>query len=255
MTREEREYNIPFTAMVAPGSTPNFGLDSLFRQTLRVGTEAPDFRGRLLDGGEVVLSSFRGRSFVYLVFGPMTGPPVVVNVRAAKPSLVELYAEYHSKGFKFFWVYTRETHVGRFITTHASFEQKLAHARRFQEEDGVTFPIVVDSLAGEIHKRFGDPVNMSYLINLDGIIVYKSDWTDTAELPGAFDNLLRWEEAKKRGVAPKVLYVEKLHYMPRGNEIDPEAYQRVLERAGPEARADMKQAFGVDPHSWQREKQ
>jgi len=241
MTKEEADYNAyVMSRFRRPEASANSGLESPFRHTVKVGTEAPDFNGRLLDGGEIALSRLRGQALVYLVFGPMTCPPCMVNIRGARPSLVELYTEYQPKGFEFFWVYTRETHVGESITRHASFEQKLAHARLFKDEYEVTFPIIVDSLSGEIHKKYGNPVNMSYLIDRDGMVVYKSDWTDTAELPGAFDNLLSWEASKKSGVVSKVVYVEKLHYMLRSNEIDLEATRRVLQRAGPQSAEDIR---------------
>ena len=61
-----------------------------------------------------------------------------------------LAAEYSEHGFDSLFIYTREAHPGEILPHHTSFAQKLAMARRFQEEQGVRRRILVDALDGAV---------------------------------------------------------------------------------------------------------
>ena len=57
-------------------------------------------------------------------------------------------------------------------------------------------PILVDDFAGTMHRAYGLLPNMTYLIDRDGIVVYKSDWGDAQELDGVCASLVRVDEMK-----------------------------------------------------------
>jgi len=187
------------------------GLIKSFRSRAPLGESAPEFSGELLDGGEFRLSGFRGRKSVLLVFGSIACPPCVTNISANTPSLVSLYAQYRD-AVEFCYVYTREAHPGRKIGPHTGMGMKKANAAKLRQEEGMTFPLVVDSMEGTIHQSYVDPQfnNSVFLVNRAGIIVYKSAWLDTSELPQVLDDVKLWDERGTTDKAIKKTYSERI---------------------------------------------
>lgn len=157
--------------------------------------------------------------------------------------LNQLCQRYKDRGFQFFTVYVREAHPGENIPEHTSFPQKVSLAERCKQEDEITVPVLVDSLNGQLHRDYGLLPNMIYVINRQGIIVYKSDWTDADELEGLFENMIGWEEAKNQGRHFRVAYAQRLRCV----ENDLETSKMVLQRAGEKAVKDYKKATGRAP--------
>ncbi len=166
------------------------------------------------------------------------------------PLLTQLYRKYRERGFEFFIVYTREAHPGENYPHHTSIEQKRHHARQLRELDQVTIPILVDDLQGTVHKAYavhkayGGISNMIYLIDRQGIIVYKSDWTDAHELEGMCESLVRLDEMKARKV-PIIRsgISERLHWIP----MEPAHRERIYRRSGEKAIRDFANARGYLP--------
>ena len=162
------------------------------------------------------------------------------------PPLTELYQKYRAKGFEFFIVYVREAHPGENFPHHSSFEQKLAHARKLRELENVSLPILVDDIEGSTHKAYGLLPNMVYLVDRDGVIVYKSDWTDAHELDGMCESLVRLEDMKARQVPIIRKGVsERLHWIP----MDPQHRERIYRRSGEKAIQDYFNARGHLPYA------
>lgn len=159
---------------------------------------------------------------------------------AEVPPLEKLWHQYRDRGFEFFILYVREAHPGEKVPHHASFQQKVGHASRYRDEENISLPILVDNLEGQLHKEYGLLPNMIYVINKQGIIVYKSDWTDADELTDLFENMIRWEEAKEQGQPFRLSYGERLRIV----QEDPGVRKRVYERAGQKALEDYKKATG-----------
>lgn len=167
------------------------------------------------------------------------------------PPLTKLYEKYQSKGFEFFIIYAREAHPGEGFPHHTSFDQKLDHARKLRELEGVRIPILVDGLNGPVHQAYGMRPNMIYLIDREGVIVYKSDWTDAHELEGMCASLVRLDEMKaqqvpiiRKGVS------ERVHWIP----MEPALRERVYRRSGEKAIRDYQNAMGHLPYAFDREK-
>ena len=167
------------------------------------------------------------------------------------PPLTALHAKYRSKGFEFFIVYVREAHPGENFPHHLSYEQKLAHAGKLRELERVGLPILVDDIEGSTHKAYGLLPNMVYLIDRDGIIVYKSDWTDAHELEGMCESLIRLDDMKARRV-PIIRQgiSERLHWVP----MDPQHRERIYRRSGEKAIRDYFKAKGHLPYATDAEK-
>jgi hypothetical protein len=158
----------------------------------------------------------------------------------------EVYQQYRQHGFEFFYVYVREAHPGEKITAHKSFEEKVANACRLKDEEGVTIPILVDTLDGEVHQRYGasDGSNSTcprlMVVDKEGRIVFKSTWADANELRVALDALRERERLLAEGFDLKEARIEKFHFPLR----DLPERQRVLSRAGEESIRDWKVVYG-----------
>ena len=165
--------------------------------------------------------------------------------------LQKLQAQYSSRGFEMFFVYTRESHPGENYPHHSSYEQKLQHARELCQREAVTVPILVDDLSGTVHREYGLLSNMIYLINREGIIVYKADWTDHYELAGMCEDLLRLDDMKTKGVPIiRSSRSERMHWIP----MDPKLRERVYRRSGEKAIQDYAKVNGHLPYATDAEK-
>jgi len=207
-----------------------------FLRRLPVGSMAPNFKARDTEGNWAVLSQFRNKASVVLEFGCMTCAPAVTQTATYRRSLSSIMPHFSKRGVRFLMVYTRETHPGEYIPKHTSFDQKLTHAKRFKEEDRVKIRVIVDSLDGEIHRKYGWLPNMVYIIDKLGRIAYKASWTDVNEVESVLENLLLWES---KGFTPldSVAVVEKYHFIYDRNV---EEHARVYRRSGPRAVRDLR---------------
>jgi Iodothyronine deiodinase len=168
------------------------------------------------------------------------------------PPLTELYRGYRDKGFQFFIIYSREAHPGEHYPHHQSFEQKVAHAGKLRALDKVDeIPILLDDIHGSTHLAYGLLPNMVYLIARDGIVAYKSDWTDAHEIDGMCASLLRLDEMKARKV-PIIRQgmSERMHWIP----MDPVQRENVYRRSGEKAIHDYFKVKGSLPYATDAEK-
>lgn len=167
------------------------------------------------------------------------------------PPLTRLYEKYQAKGFEFFIIYVREAHPGENFPHHTSWEQKLAHARKLGDLERVKIPILVDDLQGTTHRAYGLLPNMVYLVDRDGTVVYKSDWTDAAELDGMCESLIRLDEmnAQQVPIIRKGIS-ERLHWI----AMDPALRERVYRRSGEKAIKDFFNARGYLPYATDAER-
>jgi hypothetical protein len=211
-----------------------------FQPGLRVGMEAPDYPLLDLDGRAVSLKEFRGRKHVVVEFGCITAPVFINDLT----SLHRLYHQFETEAVQFLIIYAREAHPGARYPAHTSIEQKLAHARDLKRLENVEFPVWVDSLDGGAHKAYGTSPSPVYLINKEGMAVYKASWLIPDQLELVLQRLLKADKLKAEGARlSRFVYSESFLPVPT----DYTVHERVFDRAGPGAREDVKKAFGVDP--------
>lgn len=141
---------------------------------------------------------------------------------------------YESRGFRFLFVYVREAHPGEHFGPHRSMEQKLAHARAFQENHNTERPILVDDLVGTGHLQYGGLPNMTYVIGRSGRVIFRSDWTDAPTIEFFLNYLLSMRERRRDGERLTGFYAEFMGY--RG--VDLEKFKQGLATAGPQAVED-----------------
>jgi peroxiredoxin len=200
------------------------------------GESAPDFKAVTLDGGTVRLSDYRGRKNVLLVFGSVTCPMTAASIGAIN----ELYEQFRGDDVEFLFVYVREAHPGEQVPAHRSADAKARAATLLRNEEKVDMPIVVDSIGGNIHRRYSRLPNPSFLIDRSGRVAFRSMWSNAKELAAALDELRELQRERR---------VE--HVVVRGGEdvSMPLTYSklysyRALERGGEDSLNDFLEAMG-----------
>ena len=168
------------------------------------------------------------------------------------PSLTKLHRQYQPANFQFFIVYAREAHPGENFPHHNSEKQKLAHAQRLRDLEQIReIPILVDDFSGTMHRAYGSLPNMIYLIDRDGVVVYKSDWSDAHEIDGMCASLVRLDEMKTNKVSIiRQGISQRLHWIP----MDPVERERIYRRSGEKAIQDYFHARGSLPYATDAEK-
>jgi peroxiredoxin len=201
------------------------------------GEQAPDFKTRTLGGEKVRLSDYQGKKNVLLVFGSATCPMVAGSIRGINA----LYDEFPGDDIAFLFVYTREAHPGERIRAHRSLREKMRAARLIRDEEEIKMPILVDDLAGSIHRKYSRLSNPAFLIDKSGRVAFRCMWAQPDQLRKAVQELL--EAQQDRGVDHAVVN--------GGQDLSmPVTYgmlfsYRALERGGEQAMSDLRKAFGI----------
>ena len=86
-------------------------------------------------------------------------------------------------------LYTREAHPGGKLPPFQSFEQKRQRAKRLQREESEPRRILIDNMAGDIHRAYGGMPNSSTLIDASGNIAFFAQWNDPAAMARAIDRV------------------------------------------------------------------
>lgn len=88
-------------------------------------------------------------------------------------------------------VLVRQAHPGPGVAPYHSDESKLQDGRRYQEEEQISWPVVVDNLKGTVHQAYGGLFDPTYLIDLDGRVAFYCLWTHVPTLHEAIAELLQ----------------------------------------------------------------
>jgi hypothetical protein len=83
-------------------------------------------------------------------------------------------------------------------------EDKARAALLLREQEQIDFPVLVDELGGEVHRRYGALPNASFIIDKSGRVAYRSLASHSASLGAALEELL--EREKERGVHHAVVH-------------------------------------------------
>ena len=232
MTEEERTYNTPdFIFGAAAPANPGETLPA------KVGFEAPDLEARTLEGEVVRLRDFKDKRHVVMTTGAVTSPMCAHEI----PAFNRLRDEFEKHGISFFFLYTRESHPAENYPHHTSYEQKVAHARDLKRLEDVHVPILVDDLAGTIHRAYGPWPNALFVIHRDGRLVYRCNMMNSPELQQFLEDLVNADRLVVEGIMVHTEYSERVV----GHEAEQKVHHRVYERAGPKAFEDY---WKVRPH-------
>lgn len=146
---------------------------------------------------------------------------------SAGPVLHQLHHEFGDR-VAFLTLYVREAHPGDNFPQTDSLEEKLEHARRYRQRDGLSWPVAVDDVAGTLHRQLDARPNAAYFIGADGRVAYRSLWSnDRRALRAGIDALLDEREPgeKETRLVPMLRGVGKVH--------------EILEQSGPQAQRDV----------------
>ncbi len=147
----------------------------------RAGEQALDFSLYDTDGQTVSLADYKGKWLV-LEMGAVSCSMYARNI---KPNNL-LAKDYPD--VEFLVVYVREPHPGERIGAHNSMEEKIENAKELKSFYGEYRKVVVDTLDGEMHTQYGLKPNSIYVINPEGKVIYRCDWTLSSELKKVLDN-------------------------------------------------------------------
>jgi len=148
--------------------------------------------------------------------------------------------QFSEHGVGSIFLYTHEAHPGEYYPHLTSMEQKFRHAAALRDVLGVTRPILVDALDGACHRAYGSMPNMTWIFNRSGIPIYKSDWSDAASVENALNYFVDVSQRRRDRERLAPFHVERLDY----RNVDREAFYAGLERSGPKAVREFREAFG-----------
>ena len=232
-----QEYNrTSFTLQGGQHGQDQANLD--FHPALHVGMVAPDFAVTDLEGKTLRLSDYKGRKHVVFEFGCITAPVFVNDI----PTLNKLHAQFQDHDIQVLIIYAREAHPGDRYSAHTSFEQKVSYARDLQRLEQIQCPVLVDSLEGDAHHLYGLRPSPVYVVNTDGLIVYKASWLFPEELELLLHQIMQGEQWKAEGKWTRGAYSELWATLLANRSV----HERVFDRAGKGAREDVARAFGRD---------
>lgn len=105
------------------------------------------------------------------------------------PSLKRVYEEFRAES-EWLFVYVREAHPGENFQAHASYEQKVRQAELFRRAENLPWPVLVDDLAGTVHRAYGELPNPVFLIDTEGRVAFRGDFSHGPTLHRALRQLL-----------------------------------------------------------------
>jgi hypothetical protein len=135
----------------------------------KAGETAEGFTIRDQSGSEVSLADYRGK-WVVLETGSLTCSMYVKNI----PGMRDLQGKYPE--VEFLLIYVREAHPGARLGPHQSDAQKLEMSRKLQDIYKEPRKILIDNVAGDMHRKYGALPNMTYVTDPNGKVIYRCDW-------------------------------------------------------------------------------
>jgi len=109
------------------------------------------------------------------------------------------------------FIYTREAHPGENVPCHDSYQHKLGCAALLRDEAGIGRDILVDDLAGTVHRAYGLMPNMTWVIDRGGRVAYKANWTSAANVEAFLDRFLAARTQHPAGTAYETQQIEFRH--------------------------------------------
>lgn len=182
-----------------------------------------------LDGNEVQLSTLWQSRPVVIEFGSVSCP-----VFDSRISPMEQLANDYQGQADFYVLYTREAHPGQNYPAHQSLTDKIGFARDLKRIEGIERTVLVDDVAGTMHRAYGAWPDSAYIIGQDGVIGLLTKWNEPDKLRERLDILL-----EDGGYAAASAPVNLDSNSPGGGPTMMESSRRVLGRAGFAAVADF----------------
>ena len=81
-----------------------------------------------------------------------------------------------------------------------------------REKTGIGRDILVDDLAGTVHRAYGLMPNMTWVIDRGGRVAYKAAWTSAANLEAFLGRLLAGRGQQPSGTAPVMYETQQIEF-------------------------------------------
>lgn len=156
----------------------------------KAGEDMLDFTLHTLDGEAVRLSDYRGQWLV-LETGSLTCPMYVKNIRPID-KLAQKYPD-----VTFLVVYVREAHPGSRRGAHKNLQDKTSLAKETKAEYKEPRQVLVDDVEGSMHQAYGAFPNMVYIIDPNGKVVYRCDWSFAKHIDRILSNRPNVDKAER----------------------------------------------------------
>jgi hypothetical protein len=233
-------YNTPdFTVRIPP----NLGA---LGATLaaKVGLPAPEIETQRLDGGAFRLSEARQGRHVVLLTGAITSPMSVAHLA----EMTALAKEFERENIDFYLLYVKESHPAENFLHHTSLQQKTEYARDFERLEKPGFPILVDSLEGDVHRAYGAWPSALFVIQSSGMLIFRSTIADPVQLRTYLTQLVGWDRIRREHPdhVQHICYTESLVEV----SADEASHYRVYHRAGQKAFEDYWRVHPVHHDIW-----
>ena len=124
--------------------------------------------------------------------------------------------------------------AGQNYPAHQSLTDKIGFARDLKRIEGIERTMLVDDVAGTMHRAYGAWPDSAYIIGRDGVIAFLTKWNEPDKLKERLDILLEDD-----GYAAASAPVNLASNSPGGGSTMMESSRRVLGRAGFAAVADF----------------
>jgi hypothetical protein len=92
---------------------------------------------------------------------------------------------------RFVDVLIRQAHPGPGVRPYENFEEKMQDGLRYQRDESISWPILVDDLPGTVHQVYGGMADPTYLIDVDGRVAFYNMWTYAPSLHKAIEALFQ----------------------------------------------------------------
>ncbi len=92
---------------------------------------------------------------------------------SAGPTLKRLHAEFGDR-IPFLTLYVREAHPDERYPQPQDLETKRRHAQDYRQRDALPWPVLVDSLDGDLHRRLDPKPDALYLVDGEGTVAFRT---------------------------------------------------------------------------------
>lgn len=171
---------------------------------LPIGSTLPDFALTDMVGNPVQVLDYRGMILV-LETGSYTCPQYVGRIQPMN-QLAQQFPD-----FEFVTLYVREAHPGNKLPEHHTMQEKQAFAEKLRDTESENRTILLDSVDGAMHRALGAMPNTLYIMDADGVIIFRSDWNHIPAVREVLTKLALGETVQRhdynfRPVQPKTLF-------------------------------------------------
>ena len=106
-----------------------------------------------------------------------------------------------------------------------------------KQEEKVNFPILIDTPDNAVRNAYRGWSNGIFVVNKEGMLVFRSSWTHGPELAQVLYDLHIWERAQARNELVRVCYSERIVGLLRNKKISASVHRRAGSTSGSRFRA------------------